>query len=100
MGSEGSFGSLACVGFCVVTSEMMGNDGRWAGKLNSQLFRMVVRLFGASVLGYISHERTDFYRRFTGGFARKACSQGQPGRTVRCMRILQRPYLQGFTLSC
>jgi hypothetical protein len=39
-------------------------------------------------------ERTDFYRRFTGGFARKACSQGQPRRTVRCMQILQTPCLQ------
>src|SRR5258708_1037937 len=53
-----------------------------------------------SVLVSISHEWTDFYRRFTGGFARKACSQGQPRRTVRCMRILQSPCLQGFTLSC
>src|SRR5881409_2515578 len=36
----------------------------------------------------------------TGGFARKACSQGQSRRTVRRMRNLQRPYLQGFTVSC
>ena len=46
------------------------------------------------------HERGYFYRRFTGDFAGKACSQGHSRRSVRCMRILQSPCLQGFTLSC
>jgi hypothetical protein len=46
------------------------------------------------------NERTNSYWRFIGGFARRACSQGQSRRTVRCMRILQSPCLQGFTLSC
>jgi WD40 repeat protein len=32
---------------------------------------------------FASHERTDFYRRFTGGLARRACSQGHSRRTVR-----------------
>src|SRR5437016_478687 len=47
------------------------------------------RLLHASVLVLILHERTDFYRRFAGGFARRACSQERTRRPVRCMRILQ-----------
>jgi hypothetical protein len=33
-------------------------------------------------------------------FARNPCYRMHRKRTVRGMRILQRPYLQGFTLSC
>ena len=29
-----------------------------------------------------------------------SCYRMHRKRTVRCMRILQSPYLQGFTLSC
>ena len=36
---------------------------------------------------------------FTGGFARKACSQGRPGHSVRCMQTLQRLHLPGFSVS-
>jgi len=63
-------------------------------------FRMVVRLLNVSVLVRNSHERADFYGRFTGGFAKRACSQRHPRQPVCCMRILQRPYLEGFRLSC
>ena len=45
------------------------------------------------------HERADFYRRFTGGFARKACSQGHSRHSMRCMQILQPLNLQDFILS-
>jgi len=62
--------------------------------------RTRLRLLQASVLGQISHERTDFYGRFMGGFGRDRCYRMHRKRTVRYMRILQSPYLQGFTLSC
>jgi len=60
---------------------------------------LLVRLSPLSVLGWISHERTDFYGRFMGGFGRDSCYRMHRKRTVRYMRILQSPYLQGFTLS-
>ena len=37
---------------------------------------------------------------FMGGSGRKNCYRKQSRRTVRCMQILQTPYLQAFTLSC
>ena len=37
---------------------------------------------------------------FMGGFGRNRWRRMQPKQTVRCMRNLQRPYLQGFTVSC
>jgi hypothetical protein len=36
---------------------------------------------------------------FMGDFGRDRCHRMQSRRTVRYMQILQRPYLQGFTLS-
>jgi hypothetical protein len=46
-----------------------------------------------------SHERTDFYRRFAGGFARNECSPRQRKYLVRSMQLLQRLHLQGFSVS-
>jgi hypothetical protein len=37
---------------------------------------------------------------FMGSFGRERCHRMQSMRTVRCMRILQRPYLQGVTVNC
>jgi len=37
---------------------------------------------------------------FMRGFGRDSCYRMRRKRTVRYMRNLQRPYLQGFTLSC
>jgi hypothetical protein len=37
--------------------------------------------------------------RFMGGFGRDSCYRMRRKRNVRYMRILQRPYLQGFTVS-
>ena len=59
----------------------------------------VLRFFHNVCYDKFRNECTDFYWRFIGGSAWRACSQGQARRSVRCMRILQRPYLQGFTLS-
>jgi hypothetical protein len=36
---------------------------------------------------------------FMGGFGRDSCYRMHRKRNVRCVRILQSPYLQGFTLS-
>ena len=67
---------------------------------SSRFVRTLLRLRHVSVLVGISHERADFYGRFMGGSSRKNCYCRQSRRTVRCMRILQSPCLQGFRLSC
>jgi len=48
------------------------------------------------VLDKWGHERTDSYRRFTGGFATQDCNHGQSSRTVRGIQHLQYPVFAMF----
>jgi len=67
---------------------------RWAERQRN--FVRVGTKTAGLVLDKWGHERTDSYRRFTGGFATKDCNHGQSSRTVRGIQHLQYPVFAMF----